>query len=144
MAKKPKLGAGLPWYIGRVANPVELAGHLLNMAGGVTEARRAIRAAAAQRKGKLGRPPEGVNDVWYVLWADALRRRRRLSGSEALGMVCRGNKAMLRRLERLLEAYAAKHKLMPHVDRVKHFAENHPFKLVLRGKDVRRLQSRRQ
>jgi len=62
----------LPWAI-YSRSAVETARHLINQAGGVNEAHRAVKAAAVAMKRKPGKPPV-PNDQLLLLMADAIRR----------------------------------------------------------------------
>jgi hypothetical protein len=62
----------LPWSI-YSRSAVETAQHLINQAGGVKKAHRAVKAAAAAMKQKPGKPPT-PNDQLLLLMADAIRR----------------------------------------------------------------------
>jgi len=72
-----------PWSI-YTNDPVKLAGYLIGMAGGVKEARKALREAIEERKrGKAGRPAE-VNDWLWLGEAAKIKQEKNCSDTAAL------------------------------------------------------------
>jgi hypothetical protein len=111
-------------------DPAQLAHYLIDLAGGVQAAHKAVTRA--------GRERPRSNDDWLLMWADAVRRHYDCSSGAALGKICRAggveNKAMLRRLQRMLREWKRARKLMWPKDSLVDWARNQPCYLVLRGR----------
>jgi len=74
----------LPWAI-YSRSAIETARHLIEQAGSVDDAHKAVTAAAADMKRPHGRPP--ASDVHWLLIADAIRRHEACTDNSALKQV---------------------------------------------------------